>query len=136
MEDQNAEIIRFPLKLRINISKVEAERKAPQYKAAGGFSFPQRLWEVILDLTTRQEKEFITIRLNKHQSQILAWLALTSDRRKAHQPPMSDLDWFNLNEEELMAASTRAIGVIINRQYEAEINALKMGQHPFLKPLD
>ena len=101
-----------------------------------GFSFPQRLWEVILDLTTREEKEFITIRLNKHQSHILAWLALTSDRRKVHQPPMTDLDWFNLNEEELMAACTRAIGVIINRQYEAEINALKMGQHPFLKPLD
>ena len=88
MEIQNAEIIHFTLRLRRNIFKVETERKAPQHKTTEGFPFPQRLWEVILDLTSREEKELITIRLYKHQAQILAWLALTSDRRKEHKPPI------------------------------------------------
>ena len=135
MEEQKAEIVRFPIKLRKDISKLNIDRKAPKSKALDGFAFPQRLWEVILDLTSREEAEFVNLRMPKHQMNVLAWLALTSGLRKENKPPLEDLEWFNLDEEKLMSATKRAISVIIDRQYEAEINALKKGNHPFLKPL-
>ncbi|MDX1915638.1 MAG: hypothetical protein SFU55_08630 [Methylophilus sp.] len=137
MDKESAELVKFPVKLRRSLSKVNPSRKAPEYKTMDGFTFPQRLWEVYLDLSeVRNEPyEVVSLEFPRHQLMMLAWLALSNKNRKAGKPPLTDKEWFQLEDDYVMLIAKQAMMNLVNMQLETELLALKKGEHSVLSPL-